>query len=838
MDFDSFAQNCLFNLIYESNDVISDSKEDLELQSLVWLLLSKTLLPASDIEKDLCCSPIPDFSDSDRIYKLIFQTSAFFPDGNRIRNLLWRLSLIPINKDSPARSFLYKNFIKTQTKSLLLSSKRASLISHFKSLSTRFNDSIVNSKKCTSLSTPQDFDIDQSFASADSSSSSLPPSDSAGDLSSILLGKFSDFKFPNNSPVSSPSSSKSSSTAASSIKVSTQRKTFSSGRDQNSFFSQNFKLIDYLPFSSVKNPQQNSLCTRVDFSCSSPSEKCDSFLTGESPTKKRKLSSLETNSFQSLSFEDSITACPDKSSPGTPPSIGYNDPSSHSSFPDDYQAFGTYQSDGGFTKQLRMHLISHSETSDLSRASSTMTPVDSSLALNSIDTIFSTILNQENMYDDCPIIESSPQKDLDPSQDYDFFDNNQNQSFVSNAMSSFTTILADDDRNIQNASPTTSIDVKNDIYLTRPSLSGQDFNSVDPLNQRAQTPLNHLLTDLDISRIYSNTCSNICTPICPKSSQVPDNSIINFLNSFVPSSSTTNEFINPALLDSKSKISLLGTCTQPIDSKVCSPQDVSRLNQESPVPFLDSQKNKSCNLQPLNSTTIPPSSKFIVDFYSSNYKPENTFIFPGNCSDSSSLKNGTPLAFPSRPPIGSGSNSSSSTYENTNKIPTSTHTHVTSGLNGSKSIECLTSPTQFDSSSEKSLASMPVKAPSKTSELNQNLDLPSLSPDSSSSSTVCFNCSTEKTPLWRRNSEGKPLCNACGLFFKLHGINRPLSLKKNIIKKRNRNINPSSKKSKFNKSSTASSKILPLKILSPSDRPTIDYINTDFTNFGFWFKQI
>ncbi|KAJ2849722.1 Sodium- and chloride-dependent GABA transporter 1, partial [Coemansia brasiliensis] len=54
---------------------------------------------------------------------------------------------------------------------------------------------------------------------------------------------------------------------------------------------------------------------------------------------------------------------------------------------------------------------------------------------------------------------------------------------------------------------------------------------------------------------------------------------------------------------------------------------------------------------------------------------------------------------------------------------------------------------------------------------------------------VCTNCSTTTTPLWRRDPEGKPLCNACGLFFKLHGVTRPLSLKTNVIKKRNRSSN-------------------------------------------------
>ncbi|SCU82997.1 LAFA_0D01200g1_1 [Lachancea sp. 'fantastica'] len=49
----------------------------------------------------------------------------------------------------------------------------------------------------------------------------------------------------------------------------------------------------------------------------------------------------------------------------------------------------------------------------------------------------------------------------------------------------------------------------------------------------------------------------------------------------------------------------------------------------------------------------------------------------------------------------------------------------------------------------------------------------------------CFNCKTTKTPLWRRDADGNTMCNACGLFQKLHGTMRPLSLKSDVIRKRN-----------------------------------------------------
>ncbi|KAK9515784.1 hypothetical protein VZT92_026400 [Zoarces viviparus] len=66
----------------------------------------------------------------------------------------------------------------------------------------------------------------------------------------------------------------------------------------------------------------------------------------------------------------------------------------------------------------------------------------------------------------------------------------------------------------------------------------------------------------------------------------------------------------------------------------------------------------------------------------------------------------------------------------------------------------------------------------------------------------CTNCHTSTTTLWRRNAEGEPVCNACGLYMKLHGVARPLAMKKESIQTRKRK--PKMPKNKMSTGSAAS----------------------------------
>ncbi|XP_055922252.1 uncharacterized protein DDB_G0283357-like isoform X2 [Eupeodes corollae] len=70
----------------------------------------------------------------------------------------------------------------------------------------------------------------------------------------------------------------------------------------------------------------------------------------------------------------------------------------------------------------------------------------------------------------------------------------------------------------------------------------------------------------------------------------------------------------------------------------------------------------------------------------------------------------------------------------------------------------------------------------------------------------CSNCHTSQTSLWRRNPNGEPVCNACGLYFKLHSVKRPLTMKKDTIQTRKRKPKGSKAADKSSSSNNNNSK--------------------------------
>lgn len=50
----------------------------------------------------------------------------------------------------------------------------------------------------------------------------------------------------------------------------------------------------------------------------------------------------------------------------------------------------------------------------------------------------------------------------------------------------------------------------------------------------------------------------------------------------------------------------------------------------------------------------------------------------------------------------------------------------------------------------------------------------------------CNNCHAVQTTIWRRDRFGNIVCNACGLYYKLHNYDRPGRMRRDEIHKRNR----------------------------------------------------
>ncbi|XP_034099550.2 uncharacterized protein LOC117564762 isoform X1 [Drosophila albomicans] len=101
---------------------------------------------------------------------------------------------------------------------------------------------------------------------------------------------------------------------------------------------------------------------------------------------------------------------------------------------------------------------------------------------------------------------------------------------------------------------------------------------------------------------------------------------------------------------------------------------------------------------------------------------------------------------------------------------------LTEGIKDKKSIKC-------NSSSNSGSSSSSSNALSTTSQKDMS----------------CSNCGTLTTTIWRRSVRGEMVCNACGLYFKLHGVNRPHSMRRDTIHTRRRRPKECEKSKKRNR---------------------------------------
>ena len=88
--------------------------------------------------------------------------------------------------------------------------------------------------------------------------------------------------------------------------------------------------------------------------------------------------------------------------------------------------------------------------------------------------------------------------------------------------------------------------------------------------------------------------------------------------------------------------------------------------------------------------------------------------------------------------------------------------------------------------------------------------------------TSCANCSTSTTTLWRRTQGGEIVCNACGLYQKVHGTARPIALKKEALQTRKRKQNK-----------TSSSPLMPSFPLKMDGMPALSPATAAASSFGY-----
>lgn len=87
---------------------------------------------------------------------------------------------------------------------------------------------------------------------------------------------------------------------------------------------------------------------------------------------------------------------------------------------------------------------------------------------------------------------------------------------------------------------------------------------------------------------------------------------------------------------------------------------------------------------------------------------------------------------------------------------------------------CPTEVTTSETPSESNSGGKRAREPAPNAQNFQNQNVPKRGRRATKEQKVCKNCGTKSTPFWRKDKhDGRPLCNACGLYFSKNDMPRP-----------------------------------------------------------------
>jgi len=265
-------------------------------------------------------------------------------------------------------------------------------------------------------------------------------------------------------------------------------------------------------------------------------------------------------------------------------------------------------------------------------------------------------------------------------------------------------------------------------------------------------------------------------------------------------SSTNNQKINPVNKPTTSASSLLNSTATTTASLLDSQKTATQLNKntkskEDLTRLLESIKTTQAANLLLNSTT----QANLLSSLMSNPLYKNLQTNPANnklpirpdgvAGKTAAVDNKTLVKTPKPDKLNKAKvkkvNSSATSSASTSAQATLTPTPANPILKSMPNADNLTS-FQKSNSSTPTTAQSQQKPAAKKKAASLYINQKTVAMDSMASQhvkPVCANCGVNHTPLWRRSANDEILCNACGLYQKLHKVPRPKSIRQHAVRK-------------------------------------------------------